>query len=142
MAEKFKVRRKLCIDLADVAADEMPKCSTPDGEDTEVHITSVGRSPHPQSHSHSRANSWSWSPDLEADTPVDTAKESAAGGIVSKVMAMFRPHNTDEGAKAMSSVVVGVETLGEKHIDPELRQWRKPKHASPMGQNEDLETGL
>ena len=140
MAEKFKVRRKLCIDLADVAADEIPKCSTPDGEDTEVHIMSIGRSRRSQSRSHSRANSWS--PDLEGDTPIDTPEESAAGGIVSKVMAMFRPHNTDEGAEATSPVIVSVETLREEQIDPEHRRRRKIKLASALGQKEDLETGL
>ena len=157
MADKFKVRRKPCIDLADVAADEMPKCSTPDGEETEVQIISVGRSPRTrsQSRSHSRTNSWNRSRtpqsfDLEADAPVGTPDGSAAGGIVSKVMAMFRPHNSDEGAEATSSVIVSVEMLREEHtapaqdprLDPEHRRWRNLKGASMTGQKEDLETGL
>ena len=155
MADNYKVRRKPCIDLADVAADEMPKCSTPDGEETEVQIMSVGRSPRMRSHSrpHSRANSWSrTSPtsDLEADTRTDTPGESATGGIVSKVMAMFRQPNTEEGAAATSSVIVSVNTLREEHIDPgqdsrfdpEPRRWRNLKGASAVGRKGDLETGL
>jgi len=94
--EKVKVRRKRSIELADVADMEMPKCSTPEGEDTQVFVRSEGRSPRGRSgsRSHSRANSWSRSVDLEANmrtaTPVGQAASAAgAGGIVSKVMAMF-----------------------------------------------------
>jgi len=155
VAEKHKVRRKPCIELADVAADEMPKCSTPDGEETEVQIMSVGLSPRmrSRSRSHSRANSWSrTSPtsDLEADTRADTPGESAAGGVISKVMAMFRAPNAEEGAAATSSVIVSVNTMREEHIDPvqgsrfdpELPRWGNLKRASAVGQKGDLETGL
>ena len=139
----------------------MPKCSTPDGEETEVQITSHGPPPRARSgsRSHSRATSWSQTsprPDLErecernarADTPEEPAA-AAGGGIVSKVMAMFRTGNTDDGAALQtSSMIVSVKTLTEEHIDtvidpldPDLRRWRNLKRTSAVGQ-EDLETGL
>jgi hypothetical protein len=160
VGEKYKVRRKPCIELADVATEEMPKCSTPDGEETEVHIMSVGRSPRTGSRSRpqSRVNSWSRASPIRdlrdpeaADFRADTPEEAAAGGIVSKVMAMFRSNSdTDEGAAATSSVIVSVKTLTEEHIDPvqdprfdpEQRRWRNVKRASAMGPKGDLETGL
>jgi hypothetical protein len=138
----------------------MPKCSTPDGEETEVHIMSVGRSPRTGSRSRpqSRVNSWNRASPIRdlrdpeaADFRADTPEEAAAGGIVSKVMAMFRSNSdTDEGAAATSSVIVSVKTLTEEHIDPvqdprfdpEQRRWRNVKRASAMGPKGDLETGL
>jgi len=156
--EKFKVRRKPCIKLADVDEDEIPKCSTPDGEETEVQIMSVGHSPRPisqsQSRSHSRGHSWSLPPqgfDPTTDTRADTPEEPAAGGVVSKVMAMFYSNNNgDDGAAAPSSMIVSVKTLTENRIDPvqdprfdpDQRRWRNPQRASAVGQEGDLETGL
>jgi len=163
-SEKPKVRRKRSIDLEDVAAVEMPKCSTPDGEETEVYVRSEGRSPRgrSRSRSHSRANSWSrMSPnlDLEADTraemPEGHGGGGGGGGIVSKVMAIFRTNNNnnnnnDEGAVGQtSSMIVSVRTMKEEHVDPvqdprldlDLRRWRNLKRASAAGP-EDLETGL
>jgi hypothetical protein len=138
----------------------MPKCSTPDGEETEVQIVSVGRSPRARSRSishsrpHSRTNSWALSPDLNTDLPIDKSEDGStagAGGIVSKVMAMFRSNsNHDEEAGATSSVIVSIKTQREEHIDPaqdprfdlEQRRWRNLKRASVVGPKEDLETGL
>jgi len=157
--EKYKVRRKPCLELKleDVAADEMPKCSTPDGEETEVQITSVGRLPRPisqiQSRSHSRANSWSLpsqSFDPATDMCAETPEEPAAGGIVSKVMAMFRSNNNGDGAAATSSMIVSVRTLTEERIDPvqdprfdpDQRRWRNHKRGAAVGSKGDLETGL
>ena len=154
VAEKYKVRRKPCLELADVAVDEMPKCTTPDGEETEVHIMSVGRPPRSRSHSrsHSRANSRTRTTpnsDLEAGTLSDTSEEPTSGGIVSKVMAMFRSNNnnSDEEAAGTSSVIVSVQMQTEEHIDPiqdprfdpEQQRWRNLKRASAMGPKE---TGL
>ena len=156
VAEKYNVRRKPCLDLADMAADEMPKCSTPDGEETEVHIMSVGRPPRSRSRSRSRSHSRSHartnslirtipSSDLEAGTPSETPEEPTSGGFVSKVMAVFRSNNSnssDEEAAGTSSVIVSVQMETEEHIDPvqdprfdpEQQRWRNLKRASVVGQ--------
>ena len=143
--------------MADI---EMPKCSTPDGEETEVCVRSEGRSPRgwSGSRSHSRANSWSRRPsiDLEADTRTETPEGSAAttatttGGIVSKVMGIFRTTTNNNDEAQTSSMIVSIRTLREEYVDPvqdprldpDLRRWRNLKHASAAGPEDLLESGL
>ena len=85
--------------------------------------------------------------------PTDMSEEPTTGGIVSRVMAMFRSNNSsDEGAGATASVIVSVQMETEEYLDPVQdprfdfdpgqRQWRNFKRAPAGRQKQDSETGL
>ena len=96
-------------------------------------------------------------PDGHTGADADASVGGGAGGIFSKVMAIFRTSNnsgdddSDEGATPQTaSMIVSVRTMREEHVDPvqdprldpDLRRWRNLKRASAAGPEDLLETGL
>jgi len=97
----------------------MPRCTTPEGESTEVYIRTEGLSPRlnarsqprgdtrnrPTSSSSKRSHS-----DLEAQAEVP-----GSATFVSKVVAKFR--SNDKDPPPSTSMIVNVKTLTEEHTD-------------------------
>jgi len=121
--EKRAVRRAPSI--TDITGDEMPRCSTPDAEPTQVRIRSEGPPPRtrsradsrnrpmpstaiPQPHHHRRSPSGDHEPPVLVDT------QGPTGGFFSKVRAMLQSPS-DEEAQRASFLIVSVQTVREEH---------------------------
>lgn len=131
-------------DIAAAVHDsQMPRCTTPEGELTEVHVRTEGPSLRPKTRSQQRsisrnrptsaASTARVSSDCELEAPEEAAASGpasgpASGAFVSKVVAMFR--SSDKGIAPSSSMIVNVKTLTEEHTDgsqqyePEQSRWQ------------------
>lgn len=112
-------------DIAVHDDSEMPRCTTPEGESTEVHVRTEGPSLRPKARSQPRsvarnrptsaASTRRGSSDCDSESET---REGApvSGAFVSKVVAMFR--SSDKTVLPSSSMIVNVKTLTEEHTDP------------------------
>lgn len=112
--------------VAAVRDSETPRCTTPEGESTEVHVRTEGPSPRSKAPSQPRsvARNRPASAASTRRTPSDSQSEAqeetpGSGKFVSKVVAMFR--SSDKSVQPTSSMIVNVKTLTEEHTDPS--QW-------------------
>lgn len=127
-------------DIAAAVHDsQMPRCTTPEGESTEVHVRTEGPSLRPKTRSQPRSvgrnrpTSAASTARLSSDCELETQEEApasgaASGAFVSKVVAMFR--SSDKGLAPSASMIVNVKTLTEEHTDgsqqygPEQTRWK------------------
>ena len=137
---------------AAVHDSEMPRCTTPEGEPTEVYIRTEGLSPpRPNARSQSRgdarnrptsSSSKRSQSDLEAQT-----EAPASATFVSKVVAKFRSNNSNEKDAPLptTSMIVNVKTLTEEHTDSSQQfDASQPRWKTLRGQGGEafVETGL
>lgn len=121
------------LDIAAAVHDsETLRCSTPDGESTEVHVRTEGPPSKPKVRSQSRNDRPTSSSSRRLGSshgdPVAQADGPGSGAFVSKVVAMFR--SNDKAAPPSPSMVVNVKTLTEEHTDPtdpDLSRWNTLK---------------
>jgi hypothetical protein len=115
---------KRYLDVAVAVHDsEMPRCSTLEGESTEIHVRTEGPPLRPKVRSQARSDARKrptsasstrhGSPDGDLE-----AQEGGpgSGAFVSKVVAMFR--SNDKAVPPSSLMIVNVKTLTEEHTDP------------------------
>ena len=118
------ISEKRYHDIAATVQDsEVPRCTTPEGESTEVHVRTEGPSlrsktrSQPRSVALNRPTSAASTRRKASDCDLEALEEAPVSGtFVSKVVAMFR--SSDKTVPPSASMIVNVKTLTEEHTDP------------------------
>ena len=138
---------KRFLDIAAAVHDsETPRCSTPEGESTEVQVRTEGPPPRPKVRSQSRSGrpASSSSRRLGSSHGNREGQGDGAGAFVSKVAAIFRSNDT--APPPSTSMVVNVKTLTEEHTDatdPDQSRWNTLKKAqAAQAAQAFVETGV